>query len=765
MAVLSPVRLLLLSIALLFSLHAVLHAQPKSDSSQIIITPRPAPPPPPRPRYPEPTILVLERVMRAPIVFPLNDVTGMGIYASKKSESIPLRLIDANLSTNNTRQLFSHTPGLFIWEFNGSGLQANVSARGLNPHRSSEFNVRMNGYDIASDPYGYPEAHFTPPFESLERVEVVRGAAGLQYGAQFGGLLNYVMKASPEDRKIAFETSQFGGSYGLYSTHTSAAGLFDFYNSGLSYNAYLNYRRSDGWREKGGYHALTGHVAATWATESRAHVDVPETEIGIELTALDFKEQMPNGLTEQQYAENPRASYRTRDWFGAPRLMGALTLHQSLDNDTRLSVIASGLAGDRNSITLVSGTAVADTGTNRRRVNRDIFRDAALESRLLTQFVLSADNTVSASLSTGFRVARTSTNRSQGLGKDGSEFDLEYVGPKTLDLDFVTWNLAAFGEMVLYLNHALAVVPGVRIEHLSTNALGVYSRERSATSPDAFDTIGPPTAIDRTLEETFPLFGLGVKAYVLDDVYLYANIAQAYRPLLYAQQFPYDQSPVDTTITSSKGYSSDLGLRCSFGNLGSFDANLFLLEYGNRVGIIFPDSALYPRGFRTNVGASTHYGVEFAGHIDLLQLDDPNADINNALELFLSAGYTHATYTSGPVEGNEVENSPDWIVRTGLTSRFGDDFSATLEASYTSSAFSDAANTPFRADGQQGIIPDYTLFDFSIKARITPYLKVEGSINNILDRRYFTARATAYPGPGILPGEGRTFTAGVRVNL
>ncbi len=39
-----------------------------------------------------------------------------------------------------------------------------------------------------------------------------------------------------------------------------------------------------------------------------------------------------------------------------------------------------------------------------------------------------------------------------------------------------------------------------------------------------------------------------------------------------------------------------------------------------------------------------------------------------------------------------------------------------------------------------------------------------GGINNLTDERYFTRRAGGYPGPGILPADGRTFyvSAGIK---
>jgi Fe(3+) dicitrate transport protein len=38
-------------------------------------------------------------------------------------------------------------------------------------------------------------------------------------------------------------------------------------------------------------------------------------------------------------------------------------------------------------------------------------------------------------------------------------------------------------------------------------------------------------------------------------------------------------------------------------------------------------------------------------------------------------------------------------------------------------------------------------------------------INNLTDAHYFTKRTGEYPGPGILPGIGRTFYAGIEATF
>ena len=122
----------------------------------------------------------------------LKPIEGTAIYASKKSEVVVLAQSHANLATNNSREVFSKVAGIHVWESDGAGIQLGIGGRGLSPDRTSNFNTRQNGYDISADALGYPESYYSPASQAIERIEVVRGAASLQYGTQFGGFINLV---------------------------------------------------------------------------------------------------------------------------------------------------------------------------------------------------------------------------------------------------------------------------------------------------------------------------------------------------------------------------------------------------------------------------------------------------------------------------------------------------------------------------------------------------------------------------------------------
>ena len=226
----------------------------------------------------------------------LRNVEGAAIYAAKKSELIELENAMGNLAANNAREIYKGVPGLNIWENDGSGLQLAIGARGLDPNRTSNFNTRQNGYDISADALGYPESYYTPPAQALQRIEVVRGAASLQYGTQFGGLLNFVFKRGPRDKPFEFTTENTYGSFGQFNTFNSVGGTA----GNINYYAFYQYKRGDGWRPNSGYEQHTAFGSLQWQPTERL-------KMGVEYTHMNYLAQQPGGLADFEFQQDPSA--------------------------------------------------------------------------------------------------------------------------------------------------------------------------------------------------------------------------------------------------------------------------------------------------------------------------------------------------------------------------------------------------------------------------------------------------------------------------
>ena len=365
----------------------------------------------------------------------LSETKDFSIYAGKKNEVIKLDNINANLAMNNSRQIFGRTPGISVWENDGSGIQLGVASRGLSPNRSWEFNVRMNGYDITPDPMGYPEAYYTPPMEVVDRIEIVRGASSLQYGPQFGGLMNFVLRKPDISTRLTFESQNTVGSNGLFSTFNYIGGT----EGRLSYTAYYQKRVGNGWRDNGYFNTDHAHVEWSYALNKKL-------KLISEITYMTTRSQQPGGLGDTQFQQNPRQSVRSRNWFSTPWLIPSLSAEYILNDKTKLSLKTFGTFAERNSVGFVNPITTADNLSNR-QVDRDYYTTYGTEFRLLTDYRLFGLNN---SMAAGLRYFNGRIDRKQmGRGDSGREMSYDLVdGLFPRDLDFKNINRAAFAENI-----------------------------------------------------------------------------------------------------------------------------------------------------------------------------------------------------------------------------------------------------------------------------------------------------------------------------
>jgi Fe(3+) dicitrate transport protein len=678
----------------------------------------------------------------------LPEVEDFRINAGKKNEIIRIGELNANLAMNNSRQIFAKTPGISIWENDGSGVQLGVASRGLNPNRSWEFNVRMNGYDITPDPMGYPEAYFTPPMEVVEQIEIVRGASSLQYGSQFGGLMNFVLRKPDPSTRFTAETVNTVGSNGLFSSFNYIGGT----EGKWSYTAYYQRRTGNGWRENGAFDTHHAHMEVSYAASNRL-------KLGTELTYMTADTQQPGGLTDAQFEDNPQESTRARNWFSTPWFIPAVTAEYLVSPKTKLSWKAFGTFAERNSVGFMRPINVEDDLGNR-QVDRDYYTTYGTEVRLSSSFTLFGREQ---SLVSGLRYFNGHIDRKQlGLGTRGSDLDYSVAaGPFARDLDFTNTNLAAFVEQVLRFSDKFLVTGGVRLEQIQSTMQGQFNRVNGV--PQLLDPI--------TRTRSFAIFGVGAEYHVTKNSEFYANFSQAYRPVLISDLTPPATTDIiDPNLTDSKGYNIDLGYRGNWTPALKFDLSYFHLLYADRIGTIAqlrPDKSIYQ--YRTNLGNSISRGFEGFVEFDPITAIFESSRVGY-LHLFASLAFVDATYgdfevttvSNGQIqirnlEGNRVENAPRKINRFGATYTY-DKFSMTWQLSDIGEAFSDASNTVTpNAAATVGLIPAYQVQDLSASWNLWKQHTLRAGVNNLTDARYFTRRAGGYPGPGIMPADGRMF--------
>jgi Fe(3+) dicitrate transport protein len=673
----------------------------------------------------------------------LPEEKGAVIYSGKKTEVLLVDSLNANTAQNNPRQILGRIPGMNFSETEGAGFPSNgVGLRGLNPTQSIEMNTRQNGYNITSDIYGYNESYYVPAMDGVKRIEVTRGAASLQFGPQFGGVINYIMKDGSREKPFEYTTQQTGGSFGLFASSHSIGGTY----KKLNYYAFVQYKSVDGWRPNSGVKQVSGFGKIEYQATSKL-------KLGLEYSILRNRIQMPGGLTDSAFSMNSKQSVRGRNWLNSPWNILTATLDYKVSENTLFTIKAAGLSSGRNLVWRnedggpgAPDTIDRNTGTYvSREVEKEKFNSLTTEARLRINYkAFGMSNT----FATGIRFFTGKMHRLEGgPGSTGVDFDLNlYGGNYEKDLRFTTNNFSYFFENTFRISERFSVTPGFRYEFIKSTEKGYTVAE------DVDSTISTGSSKIRSI----PLFGIGSQYKITSSTNLYANISQAYRPIDYSALTPFGViSKIDPHMKDSYGYNADFGWRGTVKNFLNFDIGGFYLAYNRRIGLITQTDALgNPFTLRTNVANSVNKGIETYVEINPVKMLTKNSKIGS-IGFFNSFAYINAKYVSGEFKGKWVEYAPNYINRFGITYSFKN-FSATYQLSNTGKSYGDANNTISSHNAVIGIVPAYKVMDLSVSYKIKNY-NIKGGINNLADARYFTKRTDEYPGPGIIPSIGRSF--------
>ena len=384
----------------------------------------------------------------------------------KKSEVIVMDDITSNKATNNTRQIYSKIAGLNIWENDGAGIQLGIGGRGLNPNRVTNFNTRQNGYDMSADALGYPESYYSPPAEAIDRIEIVRGAASLQYGTQFGGLVNFKLKEGAEDKKIQVVSRQTAGSWNFFNTFNSVGGTV----KKIQYYVFYQRKSGNGWRPNSEFNVNTAYASVVYKASEKL-------SFTFQYTYMNYLAHQPGGLTDFEFQQNPQQSVRNRNWFGVNWNLGALLLDYKINDHLKINSRFFGLMASRSALGVLNYINRADPLTAR-DLWIDHYNNVGNETRILYSYNLFKKPST---LVIGERYYNGFTNRTQGFGNDGSggsKSDFTYVNPNDPEeskYSFPNNNLSFFAENIVNLTSKLSIIPGVRFERIQTRANGYYS--------------------------------------------------------------------------------------------------------------------------------------------------------------------------------------------------------------------------------------------------------------------------------------------------
>jgi Fe(3+) dicitrate transport protein len=646
----------------------------------------------------------------------LPPVVGASIFSGKKTQVIDFDN-QPQIVGNNYRQALNQTPSLLLSE--ESTPLVSIGYRGLNPHRAQFTQMLRDGLPIHADQFGYPEAYYTPPLDTVDRIEFLHGGASLQYGPQPGGALNYITHRPRTDKKFSLRSQHVIGDDDLYSTFTSADGTVDK----LGYYTYFNHRQSDGFRSANSDYDLdSGAIKLLYSLDNGGNL----------IFSVDTYEEThgePGGLTRDAFFSGDRSATRLLDNMTIKRDSATVTYEIEPTSDSFFTSSIWWSDYTRFSERQRGGGFGTTTNTDSYTIENQQFKTLGWDTRYR--------------LNWGAEKQHTFTSGVQLYHADSPRHD--YRDSKN---DMLPKTLRNYSEREVFYAPVFAenrfqfgkfsITPGLRIENSWQEVKEIVNVDKAAV----------PTPLgSKDDQANVVLGGLGLEYEWTPGSAVYGNISQGYRPMIFTEAVPTGGTTiVNNDLEEGKSLEYEIGVRSRPNDWFSVDTSIFLLQFTDQIGSV--GNSL------ENVGDSQHFGIDFSTNIDLLALAT-GSKTERTLEWFFNATLLDAEFTDGPRDGNTPQYAADFIVRSGLTYRHGEHGMVTLSSTWVDDHYADDANS---ANYQ---VPGYNVWDLTAEYKVHENLRLLAGINNLFDEEYFTR----VRGDGIDPSNGRNFYVGASLEF
>lgn len=577
-------------------------------------------------------------------------------------------------------------PGVRVLDESGVGFLPNIGIRGLNPLRSEQALILVDGIPITLAPYGQTGLSLFPlTMNSVESIDVARGGVAVHYGPNnVGGVINFVTKRIPHKTSMTLKetVSVFAGGNVLSDTYFRVGG---FVNDRLGLQLQANVIGGNAARAHSKSEVNNLMLDSHWLV-----TDNSEVKMGIQYYSTH--NELPGALTPKSYDQDRNQSTRPLDSFNGDTLRGNLTYNYFFDNGAEFSWTNFGHRSNREF--KFGNSTDADIESTREMSAPREFLVYGSEPRL----TFNIDGIVKQKISLGARYMREEVD----YLVDSRDL---MTGAYSVARDWRFENNAyAFymSDTFTLLDNKLKITPGIRHERIELD----YRNNLSGAQTNN------PTS------DWLPGLDIGYQA--TNEVFLFANTHKSMRPVQFTQ------ITLAADLASEKAKNYEAGIR--WAPTKNIDTTLtgFRLDFDNKLQFV---NQLV--GFQ-NLGKARHQGVEteFGWRPEQVK----------GLELVTAYTYVDTKQLSGEFIGNELPLAAHHQLSQRVNYRSGK-WNWNVNGQYQSDSFSDGANSvDENATGSIGPIPAFAVFN----AKVTYQTRLQGKklttsfgINNLFDKNYY----------------------------
>ena len=625
------------------------------------------------------------------------------------------------LSGSDIQQPISDHPAEILNAIPGVNVQMNSGQEHLISLRSPVLNggagqgsflILVDGVPTRAPAFGNVNALFELPYETAERIEVVAGPGGAQYGSNaVHGLINVVQPKAGADHPDYI--SLRGSTLERYRADTLLTG--EALNTDYFFGGSI--QSDQGWRDESGLEQQklsfgAAHKVGGW----KLTTSVFGTNLNQETAGFLQGEDAYKDKNLAETNPNPEAF---RDAWSA---------HLRIRAETEL-------AGGTFSVTPFALT------------QHMIFRQHFLPYKglekngqdslgLLLRYELPEEERTSLVIGADGQWASGYLKETQADPFGFFPGDIRFPVGVHYDYDVDTLSLAGFAEGRFQFSEDLMFLYGIRLEHhnysYTTNTpAGVFGRFKvSEDRDDTFDLVTPK---------------LGLVWSGLDNIDLYANYSRGERAPQASDLYRLQSNQGIAEAEVETIDSIELGARGKVpGTNIAFELAAYSMEKDN---FFFRDA----NGLNVTDGKTEHQGVELG------LFSDPSKGVIWRL----GASYAEHNYAFDRdvrnvseiiVDGNDVDTAPNWLAdgRIGYAFYRG---SILLDIDYVGEYFTNAANTR--------TYPGHVIANFRGDWHLNDSVSLDLAIRNVTDERYADRADFAFGNERYFPGEPRSLVLGV----
>ncbi|MBK0004463.1 TonB-dependent siderophore receptor [Erwinia sp. S38] len=617
-------------------------------------------------------------------------------------------------------------PGVKIQDETGTGILPQISVRGLYDSRSGRAQLLEDGIPLVLAPYGQEGMSLFPvSFATIDRIDVVRGGAAVQYGPNnVGGVINLISKPIPLkwENEIAERATFYGKGRNLWDTYLRTGGML---NDDFGLQVEANQVKGNSFRADSASEVQNLRVRGLWNINE-------DTTLNLSYQYYDAHADLAGALTADDYRRDRRQNTRPWDNYDGHTKRYSAVYNQQLGSlgfidQAEFNWMFFGHESKRDFHVGMSKVAGQSWNPS---LPADIVQNSPRSFKVWgTEPRLSMD------------INGNSVNQQWIIGGRFVSEEVDYqVRQKTLatgttaitrDWSFDDRAWAGYiSNAIKLFDDALTITPGMRFEHVNEKYTDKNSGQHFSSPDDQW------------------LPGLTVGYQLTPTWFLYADMQKSLRPAQVTQIVK------GGDVSSELAWNYESGVRYTPTKNVSLQAGLYRIDYKDQISYdSVSDSYL-------NIGRTRHQGVELEGFWSPEAVED--------LKLHAGYAYLQAEQRNGLNAGKDVP----YASRTQVTLDGSYDWRGTtfsLAGYYFSKSYSDAANTREENSADSvGQLPSYWVWNAQVSRDLyksnDTLLNGYVGVNNLFNRDYWFRGIDTSPW-GRQPAPGRSVTAGLSLKF